>query len=87
MQASEKFTYTNWYGSSLPSRSRASTRARCISSTLKSSPKVRCSRGPRGDLRGPGAARWLAAIAPPDMQGWTIWETLANTIEAEELTL
>jgi hypothetical protein len=23
----------------------------------------------------------------PDMQGWTIWETLANTIEAEDLTL
>src|SRR5205823_5881646 len=29
----------------------------------------------------------LGAIAPPDMQGWTIWETLANTIEDDELTL
>lgn len=26
-------------------------------------------------------------VAAPDMQGWTIWQTLANTIEAEELTL
>src|SRR5262249_33378115 len=27
------------------------------------------------------------ALAAPDMQGWTIWETLANTIEANDLTL
>jgi hypothetical protein len=26
-------------------------------------------------------------IAPPDQQGWTIWETLANTVDAEDLTL
>ena len=26
-------------------------------------------------------------IAPPDQQGWTIWETLANTIDADDLTL
>src|SRR5262249_57658894 len=27
------------------------------------------------------------AVSAPDMQGWTIWETLANTIEAADLTL
>jgi type III restriction enzyme len=26
-------------------------------------------------------------VAAPDMQGWTIWETLANTIAADDLTL
>jgi hypothetical protein len=32
-------------------------------------------------LRGP------AEIATPDMQGWTIWQTIANTIEDDDLTL
>lgn len=29
----------------------------------------------------------LADIATPDMQGWTIWETIANTIADDSLTL
>lgn len=28
-----------------------------------------------------------SVVSPPDMQGWTIWQTLANTIEEEKLTL
>ena len=33
------------------------------------------------------ACRVRRHSALPDLQGWTIWETLANTIEADDLTL
>ncbi|MGN6686928.1 MAG: DEAD/DEAH box helicase [Actinomycetales bacterium] len=29
----------------------------------------------------------MTAAAQPDLQGWTIWETIANTIEDDDLTL
>ena len=29
----------------------------------------------------------MTAAASPDLQGWTIWETIANTIEDDELTV
>ena len=29
----------------------------------------------------------MTAAAQPDLQGWTIWETIANTIEADDLTV
>ncbi|MDN5852063.1 MAG: DEAD/DEAH box helicase family protein, partial [Actinomycetia bacterium] len=29
----------------------------------------------------------LDAATQPDMQGWTIWETIANTIDADDLTV
>mgnify|MGYP000863032087 FL=1 len=29
----------------------------------------------------------MGTDAPPDMQGWTIWETIANTIADDELTV
>lgn len=29
----------------------------------------------------------MTTAAQPDLQGWTIWETIANTIEADDLTL
>lgn len=29
----------------------------------------------------------LGADAPPDMRGWTIWQTIANTIAGDDLTV
>ncbi|OBI95754.1 type III restriction endonuclease subunit R [Mycobacterium alsense] len=34
-----------------------------------------------------GALPGLGTDAPPDMQGWTIWETIANTIADDDLTV
>lgn len=34
-----------------------------------------------------GALPGMGADAPPDMQGWTIWETIANTINDDDLTV
>lgn len=34
-----------------------------------------------------GALPGLGTDAPPDMQGWTIWETIANTVADDHLTV
>lgn len=33
-----------------------------------------------------GVLEGMSVQAQPDLQGWTIWETIANTIEADDLT-
>jgi type III restriction enzyme len=34
-----------------------------------------------------GVLPTMTALARPDLQGWTIWETIGNTIEADDLTV
>ena len=34
-----------------------------------------------------GVLEGMSTLAQPDLQGWTIWETIANTIESDDLTL
>ena len=34
-----------------------------------------------------GVLEGMSVEVQPDLQGWTIWETIANTIEADDLTL
>lgn len=41
----------------------------------------------RGHDEDPEAASLPGMAAQPDLQGWTIWETIANTINDDELTL
>ncbi len=41
----------------------------------------------RGHVVDPDEEQLTDLQATPDMQGWTIWETLANTIDDDELTL
>jgi len=44
----------------------------------------------RGHEEGEGADEafpTMTAAARPDLQGWTIWETIANTIDEDDLTL
>ena len=33
------------------------------------------------------SSRRSTSRPPPDLQGWTIWETIANTIDDDDLTL
>ena len=89
MQASEKFTYTE------PRPHRAAVceaAARPREGVLPQHPEAdqelaAHARARRDRLGRPGANHRPGSIATPDMQGWTIWETLANTIEADDLTL
>jgi hypothetical protein len=41
----------------------------------------------RGHVDDPDQLTGLADVATPDMQGWTIWETIANTIKDDDRTL
>lgn len=41
----------------------------------------------RGHVDGEGVLPTMTAAANPDLQGWTIWETIANTIDDDDLTL
>jgi type III restriction enzyme len=87
-QASEKFTYSNLVHIEPPfAKPRLEPGKVYFLNTQKLTKSSLLTRGnvetaPEGQLRIPD----LAASAP-DMQGWTIWETLANTIEADDLTL
>lgn len=89
MQASEKFTYANLVRIEPPfAQPRLEPGKVYFLNTQKLSKSSLLTRGhvettPEGHEQLTG----LAEIATPDMQGWTIWETLANTIEADELTL
>jgi type III restriction enzyme len=87
-QASEKFTYSNLIHIEPPfARPRLDAGKVYFLNTQKLSKRSLLTRGhvdstPDGQQRLPG----LLTTAP-DMQGWTIWETLANTISADDLTL
>ncbi|GAB4007129.1 DEAD/DEAH box helicase [Nocardioides ultimimeridianus] len=41
----------------------------------------------RGHVADPDEEQLVGMEATPDMQGWTIWETIANTIADDDLTL
>lgn len=87
-QASEKFTYSNLVHIEPPfGKPRLDPGKVYFLNTQKLTKSSLLTRGHvetavDGQQHIPG----LAASAP-DMQGWTIWETLANTIAAEDLTL
>jgi type III restriction enzyme len=89
MQASEKFTYSNLVRIEPPfSQPRLTPGKVYFLNTQKLSTKSLLVRGHVETPAELAAARaGQARLAAPDMQGWTIWETLANTIESDELTL
>jgi len=87
-QASEKFTYSNLVQIEPPfAFPRLEPRKVYFLNTQKLSKKSLLVRGHVEDAtseQGP-----LPGLSPsaPDMQGWTIWQTLANTIDDPNLTL
>lgn len=87
-QASEKFTYSNLVQIEPPfARPRLEAGKVYFLNTQKLTKNSLLTRGhvePSDDTqpRLPGLA-----MSSPDLQGWTIWETIANTIAAEDLTL
>ncbi len=85
-QASEKFTYTNLVHIEPPfAKPRLDAGKVYFLNTQKLSATSKLVRGARED--GPDAQVRLANTAAPDDQAWTLWQTLANTIASEELTL
>lgn len=85
-QASEKFTYTNLVHIEPPfAYPRLDAGKVYFLNTQKLSATSKLVRGPRED--GPDSQRRMANTAAPDDQAWTLWQTLANTIASEELTL
>jgi type III restriction enzyme len=88
MQASEKFTYANLVRIEPPfAKPRLDPGKVYFLNTQKLTKSSLLTRGQLEAPEGQEQISGLGAIASPDMQGWTIWETLANTIDAEELTL
>lgn len=89
MEASEKFTYANLVRIEPPfAKPRLEPGKVYFLNTQKLTKSSRLTRGHIEPADG-GAQELpgLAAIATPDLQGWTIWETLANTIGDRNLTL
>ncbi|MHB8539266.1 MAG: DEAD/DEAH box helicase family protein [Candidatus Dormibacteria bacterium] len=87
MQASEKFNLSNLVLIEPPfAKPRLDPGKVYFLNTQKLSEN---SRLVRGHVEAPAAnsGQRVMPMAPPDDQGWTLWQTLANTIEAEELTL
>jgi len=85
MQASEKFTYANLIRIEPPfARPRLDSGKVYFLNTQKLSAK---SLLVRGHVETAAERVGQMAFSTPDLQGWTIWETLANTIEADDLTL
>ncbi len=85
MQASEKFTYANLIRIEPPfARPRLDSGKVYFLNTQKLSAK---SLLVRGHLETAAERAGQMAFSTPDLQGWTIWETLANTIEAEDVSL
>lgn len=87
MEASEKFTYTNLVRIEPPFAKPLLDPGKVyFLNTQKLAKSSLLTRGHVEADERQQLAGWTN-IAPPDMQGWTIWETLANTIEADNLTL
>ncbi|OIO09665.1 MAG: type III restriction endonuclease subunit R [Elusimicrobia bacterium CG1_02_63_36] len=87
-QASEKFTYSNLVHIEPPfAKPRLEPGKVYFLNTQKLTKSSLLTRGhdesPEESANRPG----LPGIAAPDMQGWTIWETLANTVAVDDLTL
>lgn len=87
-QASEKFTYANLVHIEPPfAKPRLDPGKVYFLNTQKLTKSSLLTRGhielaPTGQESLPGIG-----VTAPDLQGWTIWETLANTIVADDLTL
>ena len=87
-QASEKFTYSNLVIIEPPFATPRLDPGKVY--FLNTQKLTKSSLLTRGHADGAPSAQGhlpILAAAAPDMQGWTIWETLANTIEADDLTL
>ncbi|HEV2173548.1 MAG TPA: DEAD/DEAH box helicase family protein [Nitrospira sp.] len=85
MQASEKFTYANLVRIEPPfAKPRLDPGKVYFLNTQKLSAK---SLLVRGHMETAEERAGQATFTAPDMQGWTIWETIANTIEDDHLTL
>jgi hypothetical protein len=88
MQASEKFTYANLVRIEPPfAKPRLDPGKVYFLNTQKLTKSSLLTRGHVEASDGRQHLEGWTEIAAPDMQGWTIWETLANTIEADDLTL
>ncbi len=87
-QASEKFTYSNLMHIEPPfAKPRLDPGKVYFLNTQK---LTKSSLLTRGHIEASADAQQQTPglfASAPDMQGWTIWETLANTIATEELTL
>jgi len=85
-QASEKFTYSNLVHIAPPfARPRLDPGKVYFLNTHKLTKNSLLTRGHAETVS--ETQERIPGFASPDMQGWTIWETLANTIEADDLTL
>jgi type III restriction enzyme len=87
-QASEKFTYSNLVHIEPPfAKPRLDPGKVYFLNTQKLTKSSLLTRGHFETVL--GGQQELPGIrsTTPDMQGWTIWETLANTIASEDLTL
>jgi len=85
MQASEKFTSTNLARIEPPfSHPRLAPGTVYFLNTQKLGAK---SLLVRGHVESEAERAGQGRLISPDLQGWTIWQTLANTIEADDLTL
>jgi hypothetical protein len=85
MQASEKFTYTNLSRIEPPfSQPRLTPGKVYFLNTQKLGAK---SLLVRGHVESEAERAGQGRFASPDLQGWTIWQTLANTIDDDDLTL
>ncbi len=85
MQASEEFTYFNLVRIEPPfARPRLDAGKVYFLNTQKLNAK---SLLVRGHVETAAEHPGQMAFSTPDLQGWTIWETLANTIAADDLTL
>jgi len=84
-QASEKFNYSNLVRIEPPfAKPRLDPGKVYFLNTQKLGAK---SLLVRGHVETPAERAGQIALSSPDMQGWTLWQTLANTIESEDRTL
>jgi hypothetical protein len=87
-QASEKFTYSNLVDIKPPfAKPRLDPGKVYFLNTQKLTKSSLLTRGHVETVLDRQERIPAVAAAAPDMQGWTIWETLAKTIEADDLTL
>ena len=89
MDASEKFTYANLVRVEPPfAKPRLDPGKVYFLNTQKLTKSSKLTRGHVEPVdSGEQQIAGLETVATPDLQGWTIWETLANTIENPNLTL
>lgn len=90
LQVSEKFTYMNLKPIEPPfSNPRLEAGKVYFLNTQKLGSKSLLTRGHRETAPDERQAPLPGPLSPaaPDMQGWTIWQTLVNTIESPDLTL